>query len=736
MKIKLILLLLFLSVSHSFGAVGDWITFTNQSDIREIAVTDSAIWCATNGGVFRFDPSDSSFRQFYNTNGLSALDAQTIAIDANGSVWVAFSDGWLNCYHPDSDSWTQINDYLGHEINDISIMGDSLLVALDIGISLYDIQRREVKETYKNLGEKIPVETPVQFIYIKGKEIWAATEYGIAQSSFTLANLMAPESWTNFTMNEGLPANEIHAIQATNDDIFAATSAGVAKKVQNMWNVMNTGLSGTNGLDLTTVADTLYALLESRVYQWDSSTQSWQPASPYIYMPNKLVASPTGVLWIGKKQTFASGGITRLDREAYQWIDFTPPGPPGNEISCMTIDQNGILWCGSLTNGLFKYNDKVSDSRQQWQQFTTNDGLAKNVIEAIAVDYLNRKWVATRGGGVSVLDDRDSVMTITTFYKNIFSGISSAPDYIVITDLKPDRYNSIWFLNLEPANNNVVAVYTTLRQWQYFSRQEGFLSSDVRALDFDQYDRVWIASDGGVNVIDYNNTLMDKSDDDLSGTLTTVDGLEANKIKDLAIDHDNIVWIATANGLNYWAQGNVYYQGGLISNNINRVEVDIRNNKWFGTSGGVSVLAPDGITFTHYTTENSPLVSDNVTAFAFDEETGRVYIGSTEGISCLITPFSKPRENLNDVKAGPNPFFPQKDPVFSIVNLTDDVDIRIMTENGAVVRTISKDDILGSQALWDGKNDAGKYVASGIYLFVIFNKETGINKVGKVAVIR
>ncbi|NOZ60525.1 MAG: hypothetical protein GXO74_02480 [Calditrichaeota bacterium] len=736
MKIKTILLLIALTISQLFGAVGDWITFTNQSDIRDMAVDSEAIWCVTNGGVFRFDLADSAFQQFYNTNGLSALDAQAITIDGKGAVWVGFSDGWLNCYHPETGAWVQFDDYLGHQINDLTVLGDSLLVALDIGISLYDIQRQEVKETYKNLGSQIPVETPVVSLLLNGKEIWAATEYGIAQSSFDLANLMAPESWTNYTMNHGLPSNMVHSIEATNNAIFAATDAGVAKKEQNNWIEMNTGLPSENVLDLASFSDTLFALAEGYVYQWDSSAQSWHLASPYIYKPVKLVFSGDGTLWVGRQKTTASGGLGRFNKQTNQWTEFYPPGPPGNDISCLKIDQNGILWCGSLTDGVFKYDDKNSNVRQRWQQFTTNDGLAKNVIEAIAVDYLNRKWVATRGGGVSIIDDKDSLTSITTFSTNVFSGISSDPNYILITDLKQDRYNNMWILNLEPANNNVVAVYSALQQWQYFSRQEGFLSGDVRALDFDQYGRVWVASDGGVNVIDYNNTLTDKSDDDLSGTLTTVDGLEANKVKDIAIDQDNIAWIATEDGLNYWAQGNVYYQGGLISNNINVVEVDIRNNKWFGTTGGVSVLAPDGITFTHYTTENSPLVSDNITAFAFDEETGRVYIGSTEGLSCLVTPFSKPRENLNDIKAGPNPFFPPKDAVFSIANLTDDVDIRIMTENGAVVRTISKDEILGAQALWDGKNDQGKYVASGVYLFVIFNKESGINRIGKVAVIR
>jgi len=227
---------------------------------------------------------------------------------------------------------------------------------------------------------------------------------------------------------------------------------------------------------------------------------------------------------------------------------------------------------------------------------------------------------------------------------------------------------------------------------------------------------------------------MYKSDDDFSGTLTTTDGLIANQVKDMAIDPDNIVWIAAEGGLNYWA-GTVTTQYGLLSNSINKIEVDVRNNKWFGTTAGVSILAPDAYTWTHYSTDNSPIVSDNVTSFAFDKKSGKVYIGTTNGLSCLETPYSEPREDLSQVKAGPNPFITNGSQVFSFLNLADDVAIKVMTENGIVVRQISKDDILGSAANWDGKNASGEYVASGIYIYVIYNEETGLNLVGKLAVI-
>jgi ligand-binding sensor domain-containing protein len=306
--------------------------------------------------------------------------------------------------------------------------------------------------------------------------------------------------------------------------------------------------------------------------------------------------------------------------------------------------------------------------------------------------------------------------------------------------MKVDRYDNIWLLNSYAANQKVIAVYTPQLDWYFFAVPEGILSDVVRSLDFDGIDRVWVGTQSGVSVIDYNNTLADKSDDRIEGNnLTTADGLESNDIKDVAIDQDDIVWIATASGVNYWdpkTPEKVYIQYGLLSNSINKIEVDIRNNKWFGTTAGVSILAADGYSWTHYSTENSPLVNDNVTSFGFDLETGKAYIGTTNGLSVLETPYSRPRENLSQVKAGPNPFIISQGQQFAISELSDDVAIKFMTENGMIVRHISKDEISGAFTTWDGRNGNGEYVASGIYVYVIYNEETGLNRVGKVAVIR
>ncbi len=735
-KYVIVCLSIFL-MSHSILAgVGDWETFTSQNDIRDIIVLDDKVWCATNGGVFSYEMATANFQQFNNTNGLSSVDAQTIKRDNAGNIWVGFGDGALNYFDPSQQEWNVVNEYVGFFISDMEVFGDSLLIALDIGISLYDIRRGEVKETYKNLGWKLPdgspaVDIPVTDIVLSGREIWAVSDLGIVRSSFDLANLMAPESWTNYTTEHGIPSTTIHSITVHQDLIYTGTVSGIAVFQEGLWHVLNDGLPSTNVIDLSSNQDNLMAATEKNVIRWNDANETWQIVGPNVTTISCLFLAEQDDIWIGRRKGSVSKGFSNYVAETNQWEEFLAPGPPGNEFNGLAVDDNGVLWCASNNDGILRYDGKT------WSQYDVKSGLLSNRIRSVVVDSRNRKWFGTSGGGLALIDENDS---LSVFYNEVLAGIAGDPNFVLIPEVNVDAFDNVWVLNFEAVNSNIVAVYTNQNVWQYFAEQEGFLSNAVNALDFDESNRVWVGTQDGVTVLDYNNTLFDKSDDDLSGTLQVVDGLETNDVRDIAIDYDNIAWISTSGGLNYWdpstSPPSVKIQSGLLSNTINSIEVDVRNNKWFGTSAGVSVLASDGYTLTHYTTENSPLVSDNVTAFGFDLESGRVYIGTTNGLSCLETPYSRPRENLDQVTAGPNPFMNNEDKEFIIYNLADDVAIKFLTENGSVVRYLSKEEIFGSQAKWDGKNDDGEYVTSGVYLYIIYNEETGLNRTGKVAVIR
>ncbi|MDI6794668.1 MAG: gliding motility-associated C-terminal domain-containing protein [bacterium] len=89
--------------------------------------------------------------------------------------------------------------------------------------------------------------------------------------------------------------------------------------------------------------------------------------------------------------------------------------------------------------------------------------------------------------------------------------------------------------------------------------------------------------------------------------------------------------------------------------------------------------------------------------------------------------------DLSDVVVYPNPFRPDKDGTVKFLNLTENVKIRIYNVAGELVS--ARKDITTGAAGWDGRNDHGRAVVSGIYIYLITDKNGG-KKTGKVALIR
>ena len=95
-------------------------------------------------------------------------------------------------------------------------------------------------------------------------------------------------------------------------------------------------------------------------------------------------------------------------------------------------------------------------------------------------------------------------------------------------------------------------------------------------------------------------------------------------------------------------------------------------------------------------------------------------------------PFAK---DLSRIYAYPNPFNLGLQGKITFAELTDTAEIRIFTIAGELVKTIEVTPQDSGKPTWDGRNEAGERVASGIYLYVIISEE-GYKAVGKIGIIK
>ncbi len=92
----------------------------------------------------------------------------------------------------------------------------------------------------------------------------------------------------------------------------------------------------------------------------------------------------------------------------------------------------------------------------------------------------------------------------------------------------------------------------------------------------------------------------------------------------------------------------------------------------------------------------------------------------------------EPGTDLSRLTVFPQPFLPAQDANLVFGGLPPDTDVRIYRLDGSLVREIEGVETGGVR--WDGTNDSGSAVGSGIYLYVV-ESESG-RELGKIAVVR
>lgn len=743
--LSLLILLVGVTSHSSFAQNLVWESITSVGAIGDIAIGEGQVWGGSNGGVLQLDTETGETAKFTNTQGLTFNEVVAVARDRHGSIWFALQGGVLDRYFPEEQRWEQIRDYEDQVITDLVTFGDSLYVGLDFGVSLYTIDKREIKETYVNLGlssgqnlERIGANS----VFIAGLQIWVTTDKGLAQSSLELSNLQAPDNWNQHTVLDGLPTNVVNDLVILDGTPYAATAVGVARLVDGVWETV--GDVVLNAVSIRRVQpnsffgqETVVALSSNNVYWYDFANDSWNILGE-SFSDVTAIATDGPEIWIGRRNQ----GLAHFRPETEEWELFTHNSPSSNNFRSLTLDAQGRLWCANpiessvpgVTGGINMFDGEV------WRSFTQANGLKNNDQRTVVTDAQGRIWAGSWGGGISIFEENDEGFDITQIDTSdgVLAGFIADPGFVLINGLARDQSGNIWVLNRQAATSNVLLAHTPDGDWFKFSTNEGLLTPFVLSLEIDTSGRVWVGTeDRGVRVLDYNNTLSDKSDDDFTQGLTSGnDGLFDDEINALAMDREGTMWIGTPEGLNFWFQGQVGNRFGLINDFVNTIGIDARNNKWFGTANGVSVLSSDGVTWTHYTTGNSPLVGNNVLSFAFNAETGEVWIGTSNGLSRVETPFVAPKPDFSELSGYPNPFMPGRHEDFIITNLAENTSVKIYTVSGRLVREFDAfDDINGGFVIWDGKDESGNFVASGIYVYFAYT-DGGLSASGKVAVIR
>lgn len=335
-------------------------------------------------------------------------------------------------------------------------------------------------------------------------------------------------------------------------------------------------------------------------------------------------------------------------------------------------------------------------------------------------------------------------------------------DYVLVTGLVFDGQGSVWFLNSTSPSTSLLEYKLQEKTWTSHHKEGLFMSDYNRTKEnlckmfMDSKGYMWFVNNYWRHTsfhrydITNDNLLSFEPSENQDGT-----SLSISNVRGLAEDKDGNMWIATNIGplLLYAddieASTPTYNQVKVPRNDgtdladyllsgvdINSVAIDGANRKWFGTNGnGVYLISEDNMEqVQHFTTSNSPLLSDNVLAVAIDGTTGKIYFGTDKGLCSYMSDTTTPSDEMTkaNVYAYPNPVPPDYTGTITVVGLSYNADVKIVTANGALVAEGRSN---GGSFSWDGRDLKGKRVASGVYMVQTATSDGSKGTVCKIAVV-
>ncbi len=173
----------------------------------------------------------------------------------------------------------------------------------------------------------------------------------------------------------------------------------------------------------------------------------------------------------------------------------------------------------------------------------------------------------------------------------------------------------------------------------------------------------------------------------------------------------------------------------LLSNTTcTAMATDSFNRKWIGTlHEGVYLLSSDGLReIEHFTTDNSPLHSNDVTSLVYDEEAKQLFIASDGGVVVYHTESSEPAEDFSNIHCYPNPLRPDYYGDIFIEGLMAKTTVSITDSTGNRIWKATCDD---GSINWNARNNNGDRVAPGVYLIHGISSSDSKGKICKLLVL-
>ena len=753
--------LLILSLLGLFSGVqgqitlGQWRTHLPYKYCNLVEATDERIYCSATGGLFYYNLTDNSVEKISKIDGLS--DNGVAAMRWSGeseTLILAYQNSNLDIIR--ESVILNIPDILKKQIpGDKSIyhiffLGSQVYLSTGFGIILLNLEREEISETYYigDNGEALKVNQ----VTSDGTYLYAATQEGIRRGLLSDPFLIDFNSWELVTDLPN-PAGPYNAIAYFNGAIFASYDdpAGEQDQVYYLtgesWSPYPY-FTGSQCMEILNQGSFLSLVDNSGVHLINDSWLVVQQLTS-----NKPVSASlddNGDLWLAD-----NGGGLITNQGGSRW-SIIPNGPSTSTVYDM-VSSGNILYSvqGGVSgswNNLFNPAAVESFRNEEWESSSSSD--VRDLL-SVAVNPSDPEHLFAGSWGYGLIEYRPGEEKIRyTEANSSLQTIIPGGNFVRIGGITFDPQGNLWMTNT--GVSEPISVRKADGTWKSYRADN--LISEFSALGnilVTQSGHKWVIvpRGNGLFAMDDNFTLDDTSDDTYKkvSVLDRFGKVITNDVRSFAEDKNGNLWLGTNQGIlimyspyRLFTDDFIYAQEVLIPRNddpgyadalletqiVTAIEVDGANRKWLGTAGGgFFLVSEDGLEeIRHFTTANSPLLSNSITDICVDGESGEVFFGTDRGIISYKGEALEGNPDYSDVVVYPNPVRETYEGPVAIKGLVEKTNVKIADISGNLV---FETESLGGQALWDGTNFRGDRVATGVYMIYLTDSDGTLSHVTK-----
>ena len=667
-----------------------WTLYSSFSNITEIAPAGGTAFALSDGGLFSYNSETGETAVYDKTNSLSDANIAHIAWSKSAKqLVIAYESSNIDLLTVNGNVTNVPDIYmksttLNKSINHIYIDGPYAYLSLGLGVVKLDVKRGIIVDTYQ-LGFNI------DYTYTKDGYIYAASSTNGLYRGKQTDNLLDTNHWQRIGDYTPLVEDRLN-LEDTQAKLW--------------WTRTESGKLACYTIDAN----------GNRTYK----TEGVRPEGPAsnnfyrLYMHNgKLYA--TGGLWAQENNALREGEVHVWDGN--NWSIFEQPsaatlGHDNVDYICLDFDplKEGHVMVGAKS-GLYEFQDGKFVTCYNTDNSPIETAVnSKNYAMATSVKYdaSGNLWVLNRMSSTPIIQWTKDGTWKTFSHSELKKDVSTSGNLVNLY-ISP-YYGYMWFLNNYWENNKLYA-YDYSNNKLYVVGGPVFTNED--------------------------------------GTATT-----PSYIHSMTEDNDGNIWLATSFGPLYLTPSDVQAGNGTVTQhkvprndgtnladyllqNISTrcIAIDGGNRKWIGTDNGVFLISADCNTqLQHFTTDNSPLSTNLILDICVDKNSNKVYFATDKGLCSYESDATQPNKNMSkdNVYAYPNPVRPDYTGEITIVGLSYNADVKIVTSNGTLV---NQGRSTGGSYTWNGRDLKGKRVASGIYMVVAAKEDGSKGTVCKVAVI-